>query len=79
MPCVVGVSTNLGDLNVLSKYLFRHETILVLLAHHCARGVSAQLSDRFFTVENLLNQGRMLTEVGIISLGMTFVIITGRH
>jgi rhamnose transport system permease protein len=61
---------------VLSRHIFRHETILALLLI-VALAVSASLSDRFFTVENLLNQGRMLTEVGIIAIGMTFVIITG--
>ena len=33
--------------------------------------------DRFFTAANLLNQGRLMTEVGLIALPMTFVIITG--
>ena len=36
-----------------------------------------QQSDRFFTVDNLLNQGRLMTEVGLVALAMTFVIITG--
>ena len=61
---------------MLSRYVFRHETILALLLV-LALALSANLSDRFFTVDNLLNQGRMLTEVGIIAIGMTFVIITG--
>jgi rhamnose transport system permease protein len=61
---------------VLSRYVFRHETILALLLV-LALALSANLSDRFFTVDNLLNQGRMLTEVGIIAIAMTFVIITG--
>jgi rhamnose transport system permease protein len=61
---------------VLSRYLLRHETILALLLV-AALFVSSMLSDRFFTVDNLLNQGRLLTEVGLIAIGMTFVIITG--
>ncbi len=61
---------------MLSRYVFRHETILALLLV-LALALSANLSDRFFTVDNLLNQGRMLTEVGIIAIAMTFVIITG--
>lgn len=61
---------------MLSRYLLRHETILALLLV-AALFVSAMLSDRFFTLDNLLNQGRLLTEVGLISIAMTFVIITG--
>lgn len=34
-------------------------------------------SDRFLTIENLLGQGRFLTEVGLVALPMTFIIITG--
>ena len=34
-------------------------------------------NDRFLTLDNLLNQGRLMTEVGLIALPMTFVIITG--
>jgi rhamnose transport system permease protein len=34
-------------------------------------------SDRFFTVDNLFNQGRLMTEVGLIAIIMTFVIVTG--
>jgi rhamnose transport system permease protein len=61
---------------VLSRKILRHETILAVLLV-LALFVSANLSDRFFTVDNLLNQGRMMTEAGIIAIGMTFVIITG--
>jgi rhamnose transport system permease protein len=34
-------------------------------------------TDRFLTVDNILNQGRLLTEVGLVALPMTFIIITG--
>ena len=34
-------------------------------------------SDKFLTVDNILNQGRLLTEVGLVALPMTFIIITG--
>ena len=34
-------------------------------------------NDRFLTLDNLLNQGRLMTEIGLIALPMTFVIITG--
>lgn len=56
--------------------LFRHETILAILTA-IAMIVLASLSDKFFTVDNLLNQGRLMAEVGLISLAMTFVIVTG--
>ena len=39
--------------------------------------VLAILSDKFFTAENLLNQGRLMSEVGLVALAMTFVIVTG--
>ena len=56
--------------------LFRHETILAVLTI-IAMIVLASLSDKFFTADNLLNQGRLMAEVGLISLAMTFVIVTG--
>ena len=34
-------------------------------------------SDKFFTTDNLLNQGRLMAEVGLVALPMTFVIVTG--
>ena len=39
--------------------------------------VLALQSDQFLTIDNLLNQGRLMAEVGLIALPMTFVIITG--
>lgn len=56
--------------------LLRHETILAVLTV-IAMVVLASLSDKFFTVDNLLNQGRLMSEVGLVSLAMTFVIVTG--
>ena len=51
------------------RKLVRHETILAVLLV-LALVASANLSDRFFTVDNLLNQGRMMTEAGIPSFRM---------
>lgn len=34
-------------------------------------------NDNFLTSDNLLNQGRLMAEVGLIALPMTFIIITG--
>ena len=56
--------------------LLRHETILAALTV-LALIVLAFLSDKFFTAENLLNQGRLMSEVGLVALAMTFVIVTG--
>lgn len=58
------------------RHFLRHETILVLLLA-IALVVLAQQSDRFFTSDNLLNQGRLMAEVGLLALPMTFVIVTG--
>jgi rhamnose transport system permease protein len=57
-------------------WLLRHETMLaaILLV---ALIVLGALNSRFLTLDNLLNQGRLTTEVGLIALPMTFIIITG--
>lgn len=59
----------------LSRFI-RHETILAVLVIIALIVLSAQ-SDKFFTIDNLLNQGRLMTEVGLIAIIMTFVIVTG--
>ena len=53
-----------------------HEAVLLVILI-AALAVLATLSDRFFTLDNLLNQGMLMTEVGLIAMPMTFVIITG--
>jgi len=58
------------------RSFLRHETILLLLLV-VALIVLAQQSDRFFTTDNLLNQARLMAEVGLLALPMTFVIVTG--
>ena len=60
----------------LPRFLLRHEAILALLLV-LALVVLGINNDRFFTPANLLNQGRLMTEVGLIAVVMTFVIITG--
>jgi rhamnose transport system permease protein len=42
-----------------------------------AVAVMATLSDTFLTVDNLLNATRFMTEIGLVALGMTLVMITG--
>jgi rhamnose transport system permease protein len=58
------------------RALLRHESVLALLVL-VTLAVLARQSDRFFTAENLLNQGRLAAELGFASLAMTFVIVTG--
>jgi rhamnose transport system permease protein len=58
------------------RSLLRHEVILAILVV-VTLAVLAHQSDRFFTADNLLNQGRLAAELGLVSLTMTFVIVTG--
>nr|WP_157070235.1 ABC transporter permease [Aureimonas frigidaquae] len=58
------------------RSLLRHEALLALILA-VALAVLAFNNDRFFTAANLLNQGRLMTEVGLIAVPMTFVIVTG--
>jgi rhamnose transport system permease protein len=37
----------------------------------------ASRTDKFLTISNLLQQGRFMTEVGLIAIPMTYIIITG--
>jgi rhamnose transport system permease protein len=53
-----------------------HEIVLVVILA-LAVVVLALISEPFFTLDNLLNQGRFMTEVGLIAMPMTFVIVTG--
>jgi rhamnose transport system permease protein len=59
----------------MTRYLLRHEAILAVLLV-LALIVLAMQSDRFFTLDNLLNQGRLMAEVGLVALAMTFVIVS---
>lgn len=61
---------------VVPWWLLRHETMLGLILL-IALIVLGGLNNRFLTLDNLLNQGRLTTEVGLIALPMTFIIITG--
>ncbi|WFU38077.1 ABC transporter permease [Bradyrhizobium sp. CB82] len=61
---------------VVPWWLLRHETMLAVILL-IALIVLGGLNSRFLTLDNLLNQGRLTTEVGLIALPMTFIIITG--
>jgi rhamnose transport system permease protein len=63
-------------MTVSVRTLLRHEVILAILVVVTLAALAHQ-SDRFFTTENLLNQGRLAAELGLVSLTMTFVIVTG--
>jgi rhamnose transport system permease protein len=60
----------------LPRWIARHETLLAVILIIALAGLGA-FNERFLTIDNLLNQGRLMTEIGLISLPMTFVIITG--
>jgi rhamnose transport system permease protein len=56
--------------------LLGHEGVLAAILIG-ALIVLATLTDRFLTTDNLLNQGRLVAEIGLVALPMTFIIITG--
>ena len=60
----------------MRRLLARHETILLAILVVALIGLGFA-NEQFLTLDNLLNQGRLMTEVGLIALPMTFVIITG--
>ncbi len=60
----------------LPRRLARHETLLAVILVVALIGLGF-LNERFLTLDNLLNQGRLMTEIGLIAVPMTFVIITG--
>jgi rhamnose transport system permease protein len=57
-------------------FLIGHEIVLALILL-TSLVVLATQTDRFLTTGNLLNQGRLMAEVGLVALPMTFIIITG--
>jgi len=63
-----------GKLNSWFHYVIEYNTILIFLV---MLAVSAMVSEAFFTYSNLYNLLRQVTPVGIISMGMLLVILTG--
>lgn len=55
---------------------YGHETILAGLIVVALIVLSFQ-SDRFLTLPNILNQGRLMAEVALVAFAMTFVILSG--
>jgi rhamnose transport system permease protein len=54
----------------------RHEAVLGVILI-VALLVLALRSEQFLTTANLLNQGRLMAEVGLLALPMTLIIVTG--
>jgi len=58
----------------MSDLLLKHNTILIFIVLLIA---SSLASDSFFTERNIFNLLRQITGIGIISMGMLLVILTG--
>ncbi len=59
----------------LHGLMLRHEMVLAAILVAALFVLSLQ-TDRFLTTDNLLNQGRLMAEIGLIALPMTYIIIT---
>jgi rhamnose transport system permease protein len=55
--------------------LLSHEGVLALILLASLAALATQ-TDRFLTPGNLLNQGRLMAEVGLVAMPMTFIIVT---
>ena len=53
------------------------QELVLLIALVAALTILSVTANRFMTVGNMLNQGRLMTEVALVALPMTFIIITG--
>ncbi len=60
----------------LRRYLISQEGVLFLIMLVAVLFLATR-TDKFLTVDNLLQQGRFMTEVGLIAIPMTYIIITG--
>lgn len=60
----------------LPAFRFGQEAVLAAILV-LALVIMAFTSEQFFTADNLLNQARLATEVGLVALPMTYIIITG--
>lgn len=54
-----------------------HHELLLLVLLVLVVGFLGVSTNTFLSVDNLLNQGRLMTEVALVALPMTFIIITG--
>ncbi|MFO1350649.1 MAG: hypothetical protein U1F68_08225 [Gammaproteobacteria bacterium] len=69
-------SANPGLAWALRDLAVSHEGVLAVILACALLALSTQ-TEQFLTRDNLLNQGRLLAEVGLVALPMTFIIITG--
>jgi rhamnose transport system permease protein len=53
------------------------QELVLLIALVVALAILSVTANRFMTVGNLLNQGRLMTEVALVALPMTYIIVTG--
>jgi rhamnose transport system permease protein len=67
---------NLEHRLVAPRWLTRHEVLLALVLV-AALAVLGLLNKQFLTADNLLNQVRLMAEISLIALPMTYIIITG--
>jgi rhamnose transport system permease protein len=68
--------SDLADSGLLWRVLRQREVILLVLLLVLA-AVMSVLSEDFLTLGNLLRTTRFFTEIGLIALGMTFILILG--
>lgn len=67
---------NQNILHTLRRLLLSHEGVLLMILAVSLVFLATQ-TDRFLTADNLLNQCRLMAEVGLVALPMTYIIITG--
>jgi rhamnose transport system permease protein len=60
----------------LLAFVLSHEGVLSIILL-ISLALLATQTDRFLTTANLLNQCRLMAEVGLVALPMTYIIITG--
>ena len=53
------------------------QELVLLVVLVVALAILSVIAERFMSVNNLLNQGRLMTEVALVALPMTYIIITG--
>src|SRR5690606_24057840 len=58
-----------------SAFLSQEVVLLVILIAGVL--ILSTRTSVFLTVDNILNQGRLMTEVALVALPMTFIIVTG--
>ncbi len=66
----------LSILDKLRQLLVSQEGVLFIIMLVSVLFLSTR-TDKFLTVDNLLQQGRFMTEIGLIAIPMTYIIITG--